>query len=107
MQKSFNGTAKSGIGLRTSRTHFCTAGAGTGAPAKVQLCAGLPGCCRNEGQVGFPSRRQGSMKRTVQNAAAESPDAALVATLKKEGSNGSSPVSEDLNLILSSLQTMR
>src|SRR5258708_3946939 len=47
------------------------------------------------------------MKRTVQNAAADSPDATLAATLKKEGSNGSSRVPEDLSLILGSLQTMR
>src|SRR5229473_826570 len=47
------------------------------------------------------------MKRTMQNAAADSPDAALAATLKQEGSNGSPRVPEDLSLILGSLQTMR
>jgi HAMP domain-containing protein/CheY-like chemotaxis protein/signal transduction histidine kinase len=47
------------------------------------------------------------MKRTIQKAGGDSLDAALVATLKKEGSNGSSPIPEDLNLILSGLQTMR
>src|SRR5258708_8831117 len=47
------------------------------------------------------------MKRRVQNAAGDSPDATLAATLKKEGSNGSSRVPEDLSLILGSLQTMR
>jgi len=43
----------------------------------------------------------------MQNAAADSPDAALAATLKQEGSNGSPRVPEDLSLILGSLQTMR
>jgi HAMP domain-containing protein/CheY-like chemotaxis protein/signal transduction histidine kinase len=47
------------------------------------------------------------MKRTVQSTPADSPDAALAGTLKKEGSNGSSRVPEDLTLLLRSLQTMR
>jgi HAMP domain-containing protein/CheY-like chemotaxis protein/signal transduction histidine kinase len=47
------------------------------------------------------------MKRTVQSTPTDSPDAALAGTLKKEGSNGSSRIPEDLTLLLRSLQTMR
>jgi len=47
------------------------------------------------------------MKRTLQSTPVDNPDATLAATLKKEGSNGSSHVPEDLTLILGCLQTMR
>src|SRR3981081_1927651 len=60
-----------------------------------------------EGRDSFPLRRQGFMKRTVQSTTADSPDAALAGTLKKEGSNGSARIPEDLTLLLRSLQTMR